>query len=135
MIYFLRFEDKVKIGYSKDYAGVKKRFTSMKTSFSSSDYMLIGVIYGEKDEESYLHSKFSYLNTHGEWFLLNYELKDYIFNNRGLHKFEKIDKDPLYDGIFDNYKCPNCHGVLLEDMYCYYCENCAYMFNIYYLNM
>jgi len=77
MIYFLKANDRVKIGYSHDPVS---RIASLQTS-SSYDLETLLLIDGTLDEEKELHTKFSMKRRSGEWFELDEELQLFIDTN------------------------------------------------------
>lgn len=77
MIYFLKANDRVKIGYSHDPVS---RIASLQTS-SPYDLETLLLIDGTLDEEKELHTKFSMKRRSGEWFELDEELQLFIDTN------------------------------------------------------
>ena len=80
MIYFLKSDKYVKIGYSKN---PKKRISILKISIPF-EMEVIGIIEGDLKKESQLHRMFSKLRVQGEWFLLTEEIIDYIRSCKNL---------------------------------------------------
>jgi hypothetical protein len=79
MVYFIKVNNRVKIGYSSN---MSKRFLSLKTSNPySNEIELLLLIDGEKSYEKKLHKKFSDVRICGEWFLYSSEIKDFIKSN------------------------------------------------------
>ena len=82
MIYFIQDGKKgsIKIGYSKDKEGVKKRLTSLQTG-NPKKLTIIKQFKGGLGLENKIHKKFEFLRLHGEWFsyhkeLMNFKLSD-----------------------------------------------------------
>lgn len=74
MIYFLRHEDLVKIGYSCDVASRIKSISAM----SPVSLALMGTCSGGRDKERSIHQDFAHCHSHGEWFYLAPELLKFI---------------------------------------------------------
>ena len=73
MIYFLHAAsvNLVKIGFSfnpEDRANTLRLLSPVSLE-------IIGILYGDRDEEIRLHKRFSHLRAHGEWFHATEELK------------------------------------------------------------
>lgn len=77
MIYFLKGNDRVKIGYSHDPS---ERILSIQTS-SPYELEVLLIIDGTQDEERELHAKFRNLRQSGEWFLFDEPIRNYIEEN------------------------------------------------------
>jgi hypothetical protein len=73
-VYFIKSNDRVKIGKSKD---VHERMIQLKTS-NPYKLELIGVIEGYGEKENELHEKFKKYRLHGEWFSLSKEILDFV---------------------------------------------------------
>jgi len=74
MVYFLKLNEFVKIGFSDD---VLKRISQIQTS-SPYKIEVMSVIHGDYDKEKELHKLFKQYRASGEWFYLSEEILDYI---------------------------------------------------------
>ncbi|MBL7128081.1 MAG: GIY-YIG nuclease family protein [Ignavibacteria bacterium] len=77
MIYFIKANDKIKIGYADDPS---KRIPSIQTS-SPFDLEVLLIIDGNYDKESELHKRFHGHRTSGEWFNYEESIKAFIKEN------------------------------------------------------
>ena len=77
MIYFLKANDKIKIGYADDPS---KRIPSIQTS-SPFELEVLLIIDGNYDKERELHKKFQKHRTQGEWFDLEGPIQTFIKEN------------------------------------------------------
>jgi DNA-binding XRE family transcriptional regulator len=77
MIYFLKANDRIKIGYTHDPAD---RISQIKTS-SPYELEVVLLIDGNRDEERELHDRFRDLRRFGEWFQFDEPLRNYIESN------------------------------------------------------
>lgn len=77
MIYFLKANNKVKIGYADDPS---KRIPSIQTS-SPYELEVLLIIEGNFDKESELHKRFQKHRTSGEWFDLEGPIQAFIKKN------------------------------------------------------
>jgi hypothetical protein len=77
MIYFIKANDKVKIGYADDPS---KRIPSIQTS---SPFLLevLLIIDGDYSKERELHNRFHDVRTSGEWFQYEDSIKSFIKEN------------------------------------------------------
>jgi len=82
MIYFLKANDKVKIGYADDPS---KRILGIQTS-SPFEIEVLLIIDGNYDKESELHKRFQKYRTHGEWFDLEGPIQAFIKENLELDR-------------------------------------------------
>lgn len=84
LVYFLRADDKVKIGYVSGYGltSIYNRIAQLKTGICARDIELIHYEPGGKKREIDLHDKFKNyrLRQDGEWFYLTDEIKNHIKN-------------------------------------------------------
>lgn len=74
MIYFVKADNKIKIGYSSNPAN---RIITLQTS-SPEELQVLLVIDGNMDDERELHKKFIDHKIRGEWFALSNEISEYI---------------------------------------------------------
>ncbi len=79
MIYFVRSDRLVKIGYSAD---PKRRMSNLGTA-SPYPLHLLGIMEGDKDLEMRLHMAFSRYRVNREWFLLTDDIADFIMDQCG----------------------------------------------------
>jgi hypothetical protein len=77
MIYFLKANEKVKIGYADDPS---KRIPAIQTS-SPYELEVLLIIDGNYNKEHELHKKFQNYRTSGEWFEYEETLKTFIKEN------------------------------------------------------
>ena len=85
MIYFLKADKRIKIGYANDPS---LRIPSIQTS-SPYELEVLLIIEGNYDTENELHKKFQKYRASGEWFEYSEKLKLYIKENQHLdRKFE-----------------------------------------------
>lgn len=78
-VYFLRFENLIKIGYTEDVEFRCKALQAM----SPVELKLVAVIEDVDSKfEKELHKRFKKFRSHGEWFFINDELRNLIENNR-----------------------------------------------------
>ena len=82
MIYFLKADNKVKIGYADDPS---KRIPSIQTS-SPFELEVLLIIDGNYDKESELHKRFQKLRKSGEWFDLKEPIQTFIKENLELDR-------------------------------------------------
>ena len=73
-IYFIKSANKVKIGYTKN---VRKRKKYIQSHCSEKCELLV-LIPGDRKLEKEIHQHFKKYKSHGEWFLLGEDLKNYI---------------------------------------------------------
>lgn len=85
MIYFLKANDRVKIGYSHDPSD---RVPSIQT-LSPYELEVLLVIDGTQDEEQQLHAQFASLRRSGEWFKLDEHIKNFVEAN--IHRDRKYE--------------------------------------------
>jgi DNA-binding XRE family transcriptional regulator len=74
MVYFIKQNDYIKIGYTNNF---NKRLNQLQVS-SPVKLEVLGIIKGTKDDESNYHKMFSKYHSNGEWFNCNEELISYI---------------------------------------------------------
>jgi len=77
MIYFLKAESKIKIGYTDD---PNKRISSIQVS-SPFPFEVLLIIDGNYEKEKELHFAFKEFRTSGEWFELSESIKFFINEN------------------------------------------------------
>jgi len=77
MIYFIKANEKVKIGYAVDPS---KRIPAIQTS-SPFDLEVLLIIDGNYDKEYELHKRFQDMRTSGEWFEFGEPIKSFIKEN------------------------------------------------------
>ena len=77
MVYFVKANSKVKIGYAEDPS---KRIPSIQTS-SPYELEVLLIIDGSYERERELHAKFQNYRATGEWFDLSAEIIDFITEN------------------------------------------------------
>ncbi len=82
MIYFLKANDKVKIGYADDPS---KRIPEIQTS-NPYELEVLLIIDGNYDKESELHKRFEKHRTSGEWFELEEPIQSFIKENLELDR-------------------------------------------------
>lgn len=82
MIYFLKAEQKIKIGYSSNPIN---RISSIQTATPYKLEVML-IINGDRDKESELHTLFKNFRGPGEWFDYSPEIKDFITNNKKLDR-------------------------------------------------
>jgi len=82
MIYFLKANDKVKIGYADDPS---KRIPEIQTS-NPFELEVLLIIDGNYDKESELHKRFEKHRTSGEWFELEEPIQSFIKENLELDR-------------------------------------------------
>ena len=101
MIYFLKNNDKVKIGYSNRPL---HRISSIQTSNPDTIECLL-LIDGGYDKENELQEKFMHSkNRHnGEWFLLSQDILDFVSQNQ--------DKDRRYEYGLINEPLASCQQI------------------------
>ena len=85
MIYFLKANDRIKIGYSHD---PYDRILSIQTSSPYKIEVLL-LIDGNRDKERELHTQFRDLRRSGEWFQFDEPLRNYIESN--VHRDRKYE--------------------------------------------
>ena len=85
MIYFVKANDRIKIGYAEDPSD---RIASLQTS-SPFPLEVMLIIDGNYDKENELHKKFRSRRVSGEWFQYVEEIKEYISDN--------LDQDRKYE--------------------------------------
>lgn len=90
MIYAIQSGDFVKIGFS---ASPSSRLKAIKT-YSPMGCSIIGLMDGTTTDEREIHQKFSGLQTQGEWFKLNSELRDWISKNMIPPKDQPLEMKP-----------------------------------------
>jgi transcriptional regulator with XRE-family HTH domain len=73
MVYFLRLENLVKIGYTNK---LNTRINALKSQFKGAS--LIKCVTGTVADEKFLHKKFEHIRQNGEWFKNTKELASYI---------------------------------------------------------
>ena len=97
MIYFIKLNDFVKIGFSDD---VSKRVAQLQTS-SPYNLDVLCIIEGDYDKEKELHELFKQYSARGEWFYLSEEILEYIKSCKdlkwslGFEKQEDVVLNPL----------------------------------------
>ena len=85
MIYFLKANDRIKIGFANDPS---QRIPSIQTS-SPFDLEVLLIIEGNYDKERELHQKFQEFRKSGEWFDFSEPIKHFIsINSREDRKYE-----------------------------------------------
>jgi len=106
MIYFLKANERVKIGYSHDPAN------RVQTKQTSCPYELevLMVIDGSEDEEHKLHSKFSNYRRSGEWFEFAEQIKQFINDNS--HQDRKYEFGLAFNSVI-TIKCSDLPEILL----------------------
>ena len=82
MVYFIKANNIIKIGYADDPS---KRIPSIQTS-SPYELEVLLIIEGNYDKENELHKRFQIYRTSGEWFEYSEELKQYILENQNLDR-------------------------------------------------
>ena len=97
MIYFLKANNRIKIGYTSDPS---ERMSSIQTS-SPYDLEVLLIVDGNQDEERKLHARFSNLRRSGEWFHFGEPIMKYIENNT--HRDRKYEFG-LVSGDFEGYE-------------------------------
>jgi len=85
MIYFLKADKRVKIGYASDPSN---RISQIQTSSSHVLEVLL-IIDGNRDEERELHARFRNLRRSGEWFQFEEPIRSYIESN--IHRDRKYE--------------------------------------------
>ena len=85
MIYFVKANDRIKIGYSSNPTS---RINQLQTS-SPYDLEVLLIIDGDREKERILHKEFKDCRKKGEWFEFEGTVKDYIDTNS--------DKDRKYE--------------------------------------
>jgi Meiotically up-regulated gene 113 len=77
--YFIQHEEggPIKIGMSSD---PEERLRGININSHDPRYKLLGVMPGGRTQEKNLHIQFRHIRVHGEWFLPEPELLDYIAN-------------------------------------------------------
>lgn len=83
MIYFIKQDNYVKIGYTNRF---KKRLSQLQTS-SPVKLEVIGLIKGEKCDEKNYHDAFKHICSNGEWFFYNDEIERFV---------DQLDKDLMW---------------------------------------
>lgn len=78
MIYFVKVNDKVKIGFSDN---LKKRLSALQVSSAYKLEVLL-IIDGDYEKESELHQQFREYRNSGEWFDLSDPIEAFIEDNR-----------------------------------------------------
>lgn len=81
MIYFVKCNDMVKIGYTK--RNPEKRLAALQTA-NPYELLLIKTIEGTIDDEKILHAKYKKYHIRGEWFLFTGDLRTHIELDRNL---------------------------------------------------
>lgn len=79
MIYFIKAEDYIKIGYSKNQESLKHRLRSYNTSCPF-DIEIINIIDGGVDLEKNILNHFIQFHKKGEWFIYNESIVDFAKN-------------------------------------------------------
>lgn len=74
MIYFIRADSAIKIGYS---VNPEMRLGELQVG-AQHDLELLGVMHGEREDEGKLHKQFANLRIRGEWFRAERVLLDFI---------------------------------------------------------
>ncbi len=85
MIYFLKADKRVKIGYASDPSN---RISQIQTSSPHVLEVLL-IIDGNQDEERELHVRFRNLRRSGEWFQFEEPIRSYIESN--IHRDRKYE--------------------------------------------
>ena len=94
MIYFIRQDDKVKIGYTED---INNRLSQLKTG-SPYELTVALLIEGDYDKKKELHDTFSDFRIRGEWYEFCEDIQEYItsMNEKDLRYEEGLlDKEGL----------------------------------------
>ncbi len=114
MIYFLKANDRVKIGYSHDPSD---RVPSIQTA-SPYDLDTLLVIDGTRDEERQLHARFASLRRSGEWFEYEQPIKDFIENNIHCDRKYEFGLGPNsdFEGNEQIRKLRSKHNVNAKDL-------------------
>ena len=89
-VYFIRCHDRVKIGYSTDPI---KRLSKV-SSDAPYPCELLGYVSANDFPEWDLHSRFSNVRAHGEWFLASRDLLDFIEVSRIVHPAPIVNLEP-----------------------------------------
>jgi hypothetical protein len=90
MIYFIRAEKAIKIGYSKTITGAIRRLKSFQTG-NYQDLSIIKIIYGTHSLESDIHKLFKDIRIKGEWFLHDDKLIWFIVKLLGIKEYNYFD--------------------------------------------
>ena len=94
MVYFIKQNDYLKIGYTNNF---NKRLNQLQVS-SPVKLEVLGIIKGTKEDESNYHKMFSKFHSNGEWFSYNEELINFIDN---------LDKELMWKyGFIQNETTP-----------------------------
>ena len=93
MIYFLKANDRVKVGYSHDPSN---RVPSIQTS-SPYELEVLLVIDGTRDEERQLHAQFASLRLSGEWFQFDELIKSFVKDNVHRDRKYEFGLGPAFD--------------------------------------
>ena len=94
MVYFIKQNDYIKIGYTNN---LNKRLNQLQVS-SPVKLEVLGIIKGSLEDESNYHKMFSKYHSYGEWFSCNEELITHI---------DKLDKELMWKyGFTQNETTP-----------------------------
>ena len=95
MIYLLKSNDKLKIGYTANFTA---RIKSYKTH--NPDIEIVNMKIGEIEDEKTLHKEFQHLFLFGEWFTYSQDIINRFENYQP--KSHKVLKHTLVDSLTDN---------------------------------
>jgi len=86
MIYFIRADKAIKIGYSKTIKGAVRRLRYFQTG-NYQNLFIIKIIYGSPKFEADIHNLFKDIRIKGEWFLLDDELIWFIVKSLAIKSY------------------------------------------------
>ena len=113
MIYFIKANEKVKIGYADDPS---KRIPSIQTS-NPYELEVLLIIEGNYDKESELHKRFLKYKTSGEWFGFVEPIKTFIKDNIELdRKYEFGFTNEDFAGNEQVFRLRKQHKLTLQDL-------------------
>lgn len=94
-VYFLRGQNRVKIGHSSD---VRKRFETLRTACPE-PVRIVKVLKGGVRVERRMHERFAEYRVKGEWFELRGRLAKYL--ERCLHHIDLPEREPEVEYVID----------------------------------
>ena len=114
MIYFLKANNRIKIGYSHDPSD---RISGIQTSSPYRIEVLL-LIDGDRDEERELHARFRDLRKSGEWFQFDESLRNYIENNDHRDRKYEFGLGPAddFEGNEQVRRLRSKHNVIADEL-------------------
>lgn len=112
MIYFIKNEDYVKIGYTSD---IHNRLSQLQVS-SPTKLKLLGLIEGSTEDEQFHHEKFKHLHSSGEWFIHTQGLENFIsgLSKELMWKYGFIENESSIYGLIKETRLKN--NISMEEL-------------------